>query len=170
MASSGPRFDLIKPAAEAFARLPIGAAFDWSAITTSRDEGEWYVVAFRSTRRAGADEALLMALDTAAHEEASQAPGFVHYFKGPTNAQGECLSFCVWEGRPAAREAAGAPAHSIAAAVVREMYEAYRLEFIRLSKRAGSPEFEFAPFDPAPAGAAAALRVQGAKASRSSYR
>jgi len=152
MSRSEPRFDLIEPAAREFARLPLADAFNWPAITRPSDQGEWYVVAFRSTRRAGADEAQLVALDDAAHEEATRAPGFIHYFKGPTNALGECLSFCIWQSRQAARAAAGAPAHTTAAAVSREMYATYRLEFIRLTKRAGAEAFAFEPFDVANAG------------------
>ena len=69
MNGAGPRFDLLRPAAKAFARLSIGAAFDWSAIAAPNDAGEWYVVVFRSIRRPGADEARLTVLDDAAHEE-----------------------------------------------------------------------------------------------------
>lgn len=166
MTASGPRFELIRPAAEDFARLPIAAAFDWSSIAKASDLGEWYMVVFRSTRRFGADEGRLRALDDAAHDEASQAPGFVHYFKGPTSDLGECLSFCIWQNRAAARASAGAPAHSIAAAVVHEMYASYRLEFIRLTKRTGSADFDFAPFDPVCAGPTPRSRLQGAPASR----
>ncbi len=147
MTSAHPRFDQLRPVVDDFARLPIGSAFDWRAITSPADHGEWYMVTFRSVRRAGADEARLTTLDDAAHAEAAAAPGFIHYFKGPTNVRGECLSFCVWQSRQAARAAAGGPNHAIAAAVAREMYESYRLDFIRLVKRAGVPGFGFAPFD-----------------------
>jgi hypothetical protein len=157
--SERTRFDQIRPVVDDFARLPIGSAFDWSAITSESDHGEWYVVTFRSVRRAGADEARLTELDDAAHAEAADAPGFVHYFKGPTNERGECLSFCIWESRQAARASAGGPAHVIAAAVAHEMYASYRLDFVRLTKRAGARDFEFEPFDAAGAGPPGGIRT-----------
>ena len=159
MTSHGPRFDEIRPVADDVARLPIGSAFDWSAITSEAEDGEWYVVTFRSVRRPGADEARLTTLDDLAHAEAARAPGFIHYFKGPTNERGECLSFCIWQSRQAARASAGGPQHVIAAAVAREMYETYRLDFVRLIKRAGTRDFAFEPFDPAPAGPPGGIRT-----------
>ena len=74
--------------------------------------GEWYMVAFRSTRRPDVDEARLTAHDDWAHAEAMEAPGFVHYFKGPTQDDGQCMSFCLWDSRAEARAAAGRPAHT----------------------------------------------------------
>ncbi len=152
MTSRSPRFDQIRPVGDDYARQPIGLAFDWSAITSTAQRGEWYVVTFRSVRRPTADEARLTALDDVAHAEAAGMPGFIHYFKGPTNAQGQCLSFCIWESREAARAGAGGPGHRIAAAVVGEMYAAYRLDFLRLIKRPGRLGFEFEPFDAVGAG------------------
>ena len=69
------------------------------------------MVAFRSIRRPGVDEARLTAYDDWAHAEAMDAPGFVHYFKGPTDRDGRCMSFCLWDSRAEARAAAGRPAH-----------------------------------------------------------
>jgi heme-degrading monooxygenase HmoA len=148
---SRPAFERLAPVPGLYATMPIAEAFDWASCADGAGAGEWYLVCFRSIRQPGADEALLEALDDLAHLEASTARGFVHYFKGQTTEQGECLSFCLWDSRADARAAAGRPAHAQASAVVRQMYASYTLEFYRVSKRAGTPSFEFEPYDrPAP--------------------
>jgi hypothetical protein len=129
----------------------VAEAFTWSACSDAIDPGEWYLVAFRSVRRASADEARLTAYDDRAHAEATSCAGFVHYTKGPTADDGSCLSFCLWTTRHDARAAAGQPAHVQAALIVHEMYESYRLEFLRVRKPASGAELRFEPFDlPAP--------------------
>jgi hypothetical protein len=110
--------------------------------------GEWYLVAFRSVRRVGADEARLTAYDNRAHVEATTSPGFLHYVKGPTATDGSCLSFCLWTTRHAARTAAGRPAHAEAALLVHEIYDNYTLEFLRVRKTHHGAALEFEPFDP----------------------
>jgi hypothetical protein len=105
------------------------------------------MVAFRSVRRADADEARLSEYDDRAHDEAMSAPGFVHYFKGPTSSDGSCMSFCLWTDRASARAASGGPHHVAAAAVTLEMYARYDLEFLRVTKRTDET-FSFEPFDP----------------------
>ena len=122
------------PVSETYALLPVEQAFTWSPAAELMPPGEWYMVAFRSVRRAGADERRLGLLDDRAHAEAAHAPGFVHYFKGPTAPDGSCLSFCLWTSRAAARAGAGRPAHSRAAGLVHEMYDQYRLEFLRVRR------------------------------------
>ena len=101
------------------------------------EPGEWYMVAFRSIRRPGVDEARLTAYDDWAHAEAMDAPGFVHYFKGPTQPDGRCMSFCLWDSRAEARAAAGRPAHIQAAALTLETYAEYTLEFHRVARLDG---------------------------------
>jgi hypothetical protein len=148
-------FDGLMPISEAYATLPVAAAFDWrSAARALPADHEWYMVAFRSVRRAGADEARLCDFDERAHLEAAAAPGFVHYFKGPTTTGGHCLSFCLWDSRADARSASGRPAHQEAVALIHEMYERYTLEFLRVRHRAGSPGLDFEPYDPVPLAAA----------------
>lgn len=144
---SRPSFERLVPSPGSYATLPIAEAFDWTACADAGAAGEWYLVCFRSIRRPDADEALLHELDDRAHLEASQAPGFVHYFKGHTTERGECLSFCLWDSRRMARSAAGRPAHAQASAVTGEMYASYRLEFYRVVKRPGRDAFEFSPYD-----------------------
>lgn len=125
------------PISDDYATLPIAEAFDWTDAARQLGSGEWYLVAFRSIRRPGADEARLTAYDDRAHLEAESAPGFVHYFKGPAGPDGSCLSFCLWTSRAEARSAAGRAHHAEAVGVVTEMYERYTLEFLRVTGRAG---------------------------------
>ncbi len=139
-------FAALAPVSDLYAHLPVGDAFDWSDVTRELGPGEWYLVAFRSVRRIGADEDLLAEIDERAHLEAADAPGFVHYFKGPTASDRTCLSFCLWSSRAEARAAAGRPEHVTAVAILDEMYERYTLEFLRVTGRRGSP-LQFEPYD-----------------------
>ena len=78
------------------------------------------------------------------------APGFVHYFRGPTQPDGGCLSFCLWDSRAEARAAAGRPAHTQAAAFTHEAYAEYALEFHRVARLADGG-FSFEVWDERPA-------------------
>ena len=140
-------FDRLAPVSERYARLSVAEAFTWDDCLDAVDPGEWYMVAFRSIRRDGVDEARLTAYDDWAHTEAMTAPGFVHYFKGPTMADGRCMSFCLWDSRAEARAAAGRPAHIEAAALTHEAYAEYTLEFHRV-RRLAEGGFTFEPSDP----------------------
>jgi hypothetical protein len=139
----------LAPVSEAYATLPVAAAFDWTEAASQLGDGEWYLVAFRSIRRLGADEARLAEFDDRAHREAESAPGFVHYFKGPAASDRSCLSFCLWTSRAEARAASGQAAHVEAVSVLGEMYERYTLEFLRVTGRAGAP-LQFEPYDAVP--------------------
>jgi hypothetical protein len=139
----------LAPVSAAYATLPVAAAFDWTDVATQLGDGEWYLVVFRSIRRTDADERRLSEFDDRAHHEAQSAPGFVHYFKGPAASDRSCLSFCMWTGRAEARAAAGRPSHVEAVSVLNEMYEAYVLEFLRVTGRAGEPLL-FEPYDALP--------------------
>ena len=141
--------DRLTPVSDRYATLPIEQAFDWSAVGRELGVGEWYLVAFRSIRRVGADEVRLNAYDERAHAEASRSPGYVHYFKGPSATDGTCLSFCIWTGRAEARAAAGQPDHAEAVTLLDEMYQDYRLELIRLRGYADG-RLEFEPYDRPP--------------------
>jgi hypothetical protein len=140
----------LAPVADHYASLPVADAFDWASVAEAIEPGEWYMVAFRSILRADADQAILSRYDDWAHEEASGADGFVHYYKGPLAADRSCLSFCIWNSRAEARAAAGRPAHRDAAAQITEMYDAYLLEFLRVNKRDATASLEFEPYDAAP--------------------
>ena len=144
-----PNFDPLTPVADGYAGLSVAEAFTWDACAATVDPGEWYMVAFRSRRRDGVDEGRLTAYDDWAHAEAMDAAGFVHYFKGPIQADGRCMSFCLWDSRAEARAAAGRPAHTEAAALTHEAYAEYSLEFHRVRRLAGGG-FTFAPYDARP--------------------
>lgn len=161
---SRPCFDQLAPVSDRYASLPVADAFTWAACEAEVGPGEWYMVAFRSTRRPGADEALLTAYDDWAHAEAMSAAGFVHYFKGPTTPGGQCMSFCLWDSRAEARAAAGRPAHQRAVTVTHDAYAQYVLEFHRVRRVAEG--FTFEPYDsdqapaaPDPAGATLTPRL-----------
>lgn len=151
-------FATLAPVADDYASRPVADAFPWGAVAEQLGAGEWYLVAFRSIRRADADEARLTAFDDRAHAEAESAPGFVHYFKGPAAADGSCLSFCLWTSRAEARAAAGRPHHVEAVTLIAEMYERYTLEFLRVTGRAGQP-LRFEPYDARPPAAPAPLSL-----------
>lgn len=140
-------FDRLAPVSTRYASLPVGEAFNWPEIAASVPPGEWYMVAFRSTRLPGVDEDALTTHDEWAHAEAMLAPGFVHYLKGPTTDGGRCLSFCLWDSRAEARAAAGRPSHAAAAALTHEAYEAYSLEFHRVTRLQGDARFTFEYYD-----------------------
>jgi hypothetical protein len=156
---SRSRFDRLVPVSDRYASLPVADAFDWAACVGEVDPGEWYMVAFRSVRRADVDEERLTAYDDWAHHEAMQAPGFVHYYKGPTTADGRCMSFCLWDSRTEAREAAGRPAHTQAAALTHEAYATYTLEFHRV-RRVVDGGFTFEPYDAHPERPASTPRLR----------
>ena len=145
-------FDALVPLDEAYASRPVEDAFDWGLVASALPpDREWYMVAFRSVRRDGADEERLAAFDDRAHTEAATAPGFVHYFKGPTSSDGSCLSFCLWDSRSDARAAAGLPGHREAVTLIGEMYARYTLQFLRVrhaDMEAGGLTFE--PYDMVP--------------------
>jgi len=140
----------LAPVSEGYASLPVASAFNWQDATAELGDGEWYLVAFRSIRRTGADETRLSLFDELAHREAATSPGFVHYFKGPAASDGSCLSFCLWLSRADARAAAGRPDHVRAVSLIDEMYESYALEFHRVTRTAGGP-LSFEPYDRVPA-------------------
>jgi hypothetical protein len=146
----------LAPVSAAYADLPVADAFNWQDASSELGDGAWYLVAFRSIRRAGSDEARLALFDELAHQEAATSPGFIHYFKGPQASDGSCLSFCLWESRADARAAAGQPDHVRAVSLIDEMYETYTLEFHGLTRQAGGP-LTFEPYDRAPAHGAPGL-------------
>ena len=111
-------FEGLVPVSDAYAHLPVAEAFDWSDVAAQLGSGEWYLVAFRSIRRGGCDEARLCDLDERAHQEAASSPGFVFYYKGPLASDLSCLSFCMWTSRGEARAAAGRPNHVTAVSVL----------------------------------------------------
>jgi heme-degrading monooxygenase HmoA len=145
-------FASLAPTGGGYATLPIAEAFTWDRSTRGLEPGEWYLVAFRSVLSPTADHAVLWEHDRRAHQEARRQPGFVHYFHGEPNERRQCLSFCLWESRPHAREAAKGSAHLEAVALVAEMYESYVLEFHWVRKRQRATGLEFESYDLLPTG------------------
>jgi hypothetical protein len=146
---SRPSFEHLAPVSDQYANLPVAEAFTWRACESDVPTGEWYMVAFRSSRLPDVDEAQLSAYDDWAHAEAMDASGFVHYFKGPTVDGGRCMSFCLWDSRAEARAAASRPAHTRAVALTHQAYAAYTLEFHRVRRTADG--FAIEPYDVLPA-------------------
>lgn len=117
----------ISPRHSDYATLSIEDGFDWSSLSRCLFE-RLYLVVFRSVWQPDADLDLLREYDDRAFEEALVSGGLLRYFKGHANELGECLSFCLWETREQAREAAGAPSHRSAAGVSAQMYLSYSLD------------------------------------------
>ena len=117
----------ISPRHPDYATLSIEDAFDWSSLSCCLLE-RLYLVVFRSVWQPEADLDLLREHDDRAYEEALASGGLLRYFKGNANERGECLSFCLWETREQARQAADAASHRSAAGVSAQMYLSYLLE------------------------------------------
>jgi hypothetical protein len=117
-----------------YAARPVQDGFSWSSSLAGCAFERLYLVVFRSVRRPSADLDLLREHDDRAYEDALESGGLLRYFKGEANELGECLSFCLWERREQAIEAAGAAAHQSAAEITVRMYESYVLERYWLKK------------------------------------
>ena len=131
----------ITPKHPDYANLPIQTGFDWSPLSGCCFD-ELYLVVFRSVRRPDADLVLLREHDDRAYEEAMKSGGLLRYFKGQANERGECLSFCLWETRDQAIEAASAASHKSAAEITARMYLSYVLDRYWLRKAGDDLEFE----------------------------
>lgn len=127
----------ISPRHPDYATLPIQDGFDWSSLAGCHFD-RLYLVVFRSVWRPTADLRLLREHDDRAYAEAKNSGGLLRYFKGHANGRGECLSFCLWEGREQARKAADGASHLSAAGLSARMYESYVLDRYWLKKVANS--------------------------------
>jgi hypothetical protein len=117
-----------------YATRPVQDGFSWSSSLLGCAFERLYLVVFRSVRRPSADLELLREHDDRAYEKALESGGLLRYFKGEANERGECLSFCLWETREQALEAAGAASHQSAAEITVRMYESYELDRYWLKK------------------------------------
>jgi hypothetical protein len=124
----------ISPIYPDYATRPVQDGFSWSSSLAGCAFERLYLVVFRSVRRPSADLELLREHDDRAYEKALESGGLLRYFKGEANERGECLSFCLWETREQAIEAAGAASHQSAAEISVRMYESYVLERYWLKK------------------------------------
>jgi hypothetical protein len=141
----------ISPIYTDYETRPIQDGFSWASSLAGCAFERFYLVVFRSVRRASADLDLLREHDDRAYEKALQSGGLLRYFKGEANELGECLSFCLWETRRQAIEAAGAASHRSAAEITVRMYESYELDRYWLKKvvRAREERLIFEPIQPA---------------------
>ena len=137
----------ISPIYPEYATRPIQDGFSWSSSLAGCAFERLYLVVFRSVRRPSADLDLLREHDDRAYEKALESGGLLRYFKGEANEQRECLSFCLWETRRQAIEAAGAASHQSAAEITVRMYESYVLNRYWLKKVLTAQEERFF-FDP----------------------
>jgi hypothetical protein len=124
----------ISPIYPDYATRPVQDGFSWSSSLAGCAFERLYLVVFRSVRRPSADLDLLREHDDRAYEQALESGGLLRYFKGEANEERECLSFCLWETRRQAIEAAGASSHRSAADISVRMYESYVLERYWLKK------------------------------------
>jgi hypothetical protein len=124
----------ISPIYQDYATRPIQDGFSWSSSLAGCAFERLYLVVFRSVRRPSADLDLLREHDDRAYEQALESGGLLRYFKGEANEQRECLSFCLWETRRQAIEAADAASHQSAAEITVRMYESYVLDRYWLEK------------------------------------
>jgi heme-degrading monooxygenase HmoA len=128
--------------------MPIEQGFNWEACFAQVSVGEWYLVVFRSKHKADADEDYLNLLDARATRGAQQTPGFLFYFTGTPLPSGECLSFCLWKDRAAARAGASHSAHRDAVLEGLGCFETYTLERYSIHKANGRVSFTM--LDPMP--------------------
>lgn len=112
----------------AYATVPIEEGFDWPDYVAGLEPGSYYLVVFRSIRRPDADGELLTEFDDRAHAEARRAGGLILYFKGEPDADGACLSLCLWRSREEARAAIHLPRHRAAVGLATTMYASFHLE------------------------------------------
>src|SRR5918997_6610245 len=117
----------ISPKHPDYVLRPVQTGFDWSPLSGCAFD-RLYLVVFRSVRRPDADLDLLREYDDRAYEEALRSGGLLKYFKGHANERGECLSFCLWETRDQALQAADATSHRSAAGASAQMYLSFSLE------------------------------------------
>ena len=143
---AGKVLEGLRPTREDYAVAPILESFNWAECLGSLEDADWYVVAFRSVRSVDADDRLLYELDALAHEEAIAHTGLLHYFAGELDADRRCVSFCVWEDRTRAAEAAGLPRHRDAIGAAVSTYDSYVLERYRITASGG--EFAIEEIEP----------------------
>ncbi|KAI6216804.1 hypothetical protein M3Y99_01798700 [Aphelenchoides fujianensis] len=124
---------------------PLESSFNWDE-TAERlgldKEGTWFIVAFRSVRRADACGKTLYQADAQAHQEAIESGGLLKYWYGTLDDQRQCLAMCIWSNREFARVATVKPLHIQAVSLTRRMYVSYTLERYQLIKRKGVAHFE----------------------------
>jgi len=135
----------LHPVRPDYVNRPIWEGFNWSSCLGGVPFGDLYLVVFRSVRLETADLKLLKIYDDLAFAEAWETGGLIHYFKGEMNEHRECLSFCLWESREQAVDAARSAKHERAAGITAKMYESYVLERYEVLEGAEGPVIRLLP-------------------------
>lgn len=146
---------------EGYATAPIEQAYDWRAVLDyGIEQGRMpfgiyqYGFAFRSNRDTGAYDAELNILDPIIESQAKDVDGFIQYLPGEQDADGNCLSICLWASPEAAMRVAFTHAHKEAKGLAPTAYNSVDIEHFAIMrnhsaqgfdiKRLGSPH-EFSP-------------------------
>src|SRR5262249_21242745 len=137
-------FDRLVPVKAGYRTAPILEAFNWSYTLEPVECGRWYLIVFRSKRRADVDGAMLRHHDDLAFAEALRSGGLLRYYKGGLDRERRCLSLCVWDRRRSAEVANRVRVHGAAASLTARFYHWYDVERYVLRKRKGSTEPEAA--------------------------
>jgi heme-degrading monooxygenase HmoA len=135
----------INPVHARFRELEVPEAFSWQAGVQETALSGLYAVAFRSQRNLTAGAAkitCLLELDYEAFEEAKLMPGFITYWHDDDlSAEGHGLSFCLWDSKTDAKNAAQQPKHHDAVLYARgegrEVYHSYDIETFNIYRFAG---------------------------------
>jgi hypothetical protein len=145
---SNDEFEILEKTHDNFATAPIDIAFNWDMFAKKTKLHDWYLVAFRSTRKPDADLRELEYLDELAHQDAASQPGFLYYYKGKIMegaTHTHNLSFCMWTDRESAKAAAMRSMHRQASNIALKMYDQYNLErYIgKINREGHEPKVEF---------------------------
>ncbi|KAJ9058925.1 hypothetical protein DSO57_1007328 [Entomophthora muscae] len=127
---------------EDYIKVPFAECFNWDQVSQGldlSDEGDWFVVVFRSIRSSAADSDKLYMADKLAHEEAKRSGGLLKYWYGDLNEHRECLATCIWANYQFARMAIVKPHHKLAQSLASTMYDSYLLERLSIQKKRGDP-------------------------------
>lgn len=137
----------LRPITQTPAHTPLPEAFNWNEIARALQPFavDWFVVAFRSIRKATACVDTLHVADALAHAEARTSGGLLAYYYGGIEAERRCLAMCVWQGASYARAASLRPLHKRAASLAAEMYDAYHLETYSIRKNVGATRLHIVP-------------------------
>ncbi|KAJ7287543.1 hypothetical protein C8J57DRAFT_1654158 [Mycena rebaudengoi] len=137
-----------KPYNGDYASTPYSEAFNWDQLVLPADEERsWYIVVFRSKRKARSDGDALYEADKKAHEEAVHNGGLLMYWYGiPNQETGMNLATCIWQSRQHAIAANSRPHHIRAMRLAADAYEVYELERLVLRKTLGSTGVTIEPF------------------------
>lgn len=145
----------IDPIRENYATLPIEESFDWQEvlekITEFREfapDTKLFVFAFRSTPLADRDPLAVQQFEEADLDAFSEAmynfpDEFLYYFRGDTDTNGNCLSFCVWTSQEASTAVHAGKAHRRAARLAKSNYELAQTEghWVQQAEKGGEVVF-----------------------------